>query len=730
MPQIKSPYNFVPLNREVYIPQWGEFTSMDIPFEDGEDGIIEVEIKNISPLFVRDGHANNPDNDELRSNPNSEDKFSSHIMVDGHRNYFIPGSTIKGAVRNVMEVLTFAKMDRYDNDSFGFRSFDTKKSENKAFSKAMESVKVGWMVKDGESYRILPCKGNVQKISHDQIRPLFENFDKGKDHQTAEVKQRSVRQDDEFYPIVSNEDGSLQGIDSGVYRLVCTGYMKGKIHEYLFPVALGEPIPVPDEKFEQFDSIHRHTEYYGGRNGDGGFLKDRLENGQRIPVFYHIESEGKIKSIGITRVYRYPFKNSVDEVRQHAQGNFEGKDLPTVIFGYAEKEKSLKGRVHFGHAFCENKAIDDSLCPIVNGVLAEPRPSYYPLYLNQDTPGAYVNYGTENVKIAGRKRYRIHKGGTLTPLNRNENNDGVNTIFRPVPSGNVFRLRIAVHNLKAIEVGALISALTFNETPDTFHNIGMAKAFGYGKCKFEITSMTGFTKTKDDYLKAFETEMFSFCKEHLHIQLSQEESIRRLLAIASPNHEDADLLQMGFDDCEDFKKNTNYSTLKEPVKELALHIDEDKIILQIKVNAYKTNFDEIRTLSHTDRIGAIQKLGKLRNQFVSSGLPTDILDKLEEEIQGANKVETTVVLDKSLQDDIIFPRVKDFTQLKGRCKAHKDAIKAGNGIEVLHQWLTDFFKNLLPKEKKLYKKPKKWQETFGGIIDEDTIQGWIDEFTK
>lgn len=730
MPQIKSPYNFVPLNREVYIPEWGEFTSMDIPFEDSEDGIIEVEIKNISPLFVRNGHTNVPDNDELRNNPNSDDKFSSHVIVDGHRYYFIPGSTIKGAVRNVMEVLSFAKMDRYDNDSFGFRSFDTKRSENKAFSKAMESVKVGWMEKVGESYHILPCKGDVQKISHDQIRPLFENFDKGKDHQTAEKKQLSVRQGDEIYPLVSNEDGSLLGIDTGSYRLVCTGYMKGKIHEYLFPLVLGEPIPVPDDKFEQFDSIHRHTEYYGGRNGEGGFLKNRLENGQRIPVFYHLESEGKIKSIGITRVYRYPFKNSVDDVRQHAQGNYEGKDLPTVIFGYAEKEKSLKGRVHFGHAFCKNKAIDDSLCPIVNGVLGEPRPSYYPLYLNQNTPGAYVNYGTEDVKIAGRKRYRIHKGSTLTPLNRNENNESVNTIFRPIPSENVFRLSIAVHNLKAIEVGALLSALTFNETPDTFHNIGMAKAFGYGKCKFEITSMKGFTKTKDDYLKAFETEMFRFCKDHLHIQLSQEESIRRLLAIASPNHDDADLMQMGFDECEDFKKNTNYSTLIEPVKELTLHIDEDSIILQMKVDAYKTNFDEIRTLSHTDRVGAIQRLGKLRSQFVLSGLPTDILDQLEKEIKGPTIVETTVVLDKSLQDDIIFPRVKDFTQLKGRCKAHKDSINTGDGIDVIHQWLKDFFQNLPARDKKQYKKPKKWQETFGGIIDDDIIEGWIDEFTK
>ena len=41
--QIKAPYNFVPINHEVYIPSWGKQISMDVPFSDGEDGLIEVE---------------------------------------------------------------------------------------------------------------------------------------------------------------------------------------------------------------------------------------------------------------------------------------------------------------------------------------------------------------------------------------------------------------------------------------------------------------------------------------------------------------------------------------------------------------------------------------------------------------------------------------------------------------------------------------------------------------
>ncbi len=732
MPQITSPYNFVPLNREVYIPSWGEKVSMDIPFADGEDGIIEVQIENISPLFVRNGHSLTEEDNDNRQNPNTDDKFSSHINVDGQRRYFIPGSTIKGAVRNVMEVLSFARMDRYDNDSFGFRSFDTNRGENSAYAKAMKSVQVGWLEKVGESYQIHPCKGEVQTIAHSQIRPLFENFDKGRDHQTAKIKQLSVCQGDELYPIVSNMDGSLLGIETGVYRLVCTGYMNNKKHEYLFPTALGTPIPVSPEKFEQFDSIHRHTEYYGGKNGKDGFLKERLENGKMIPVFYRMINDDEIESIGITRMYRYPFENSVDDVRRHAQKDAVGRDLPTVIFGFADKENALKGRVHFGHAFC-NQEIDDSLCPIVCGVLGEPRPSYYPLYLMQNTAGSYVNYSAADAKIAGRKRYRVHNGSTITPLNRNENNDSVNTIFRPIPAQNVFNLAIAVHNLKAVEVGALLSALTFNETPDTFHNIGLAKAFGYGKCKFTVTSMTGFHKSEEEYLKDFETEMFRFSKDHLHIQLSQDESIRRLLAIASPEHADEDIIQMDFNGCEIFKKNNNYSVLREPLKELNLHIDENNILLQLKVDAYKPILRDIEVQSQTDRVGAIQKLGKLKAEFVQLGLPADVIDKLEEKILNpvATPVDIPSMENTSIAEDIVYPKVKDFTMLKGRCKAFKEELSAGNGIDVVHQWLVDFFANLSSgREKKLYKKAKKWQDTFGGIISDDIINGWIDEFTK
>jgi hypothetical protein len=89
--KISSGYNFVPINKEVFHPSWASKVSQDIPFSDGEDGIIEVTLDNVSPLFVRNGAATN------------EDKvYSSYVEDDGEKRFFIPGSSLKGMLRSVL----------------------------------------------------------------------------------------------------------------------------------------------------------------------------------------------------------------------------------------------------------------------------------------------------------------------------------------------------------------------------------------------------------------------------------------------------------------------------------------------------------------------------------------------------------------------------------------------------------------------------------------------------
>ena len=105
---IKAPYNFVPLENKAFYPSWAIHISQDIPFEDGVSGSIEYTIEAKTPIFVRNGYTD-------REHPDST--FSK--THDGK--FFIPGTSIKGEIRNVLEILSFGKMTQVQDARFGIR---------------------------------------------------------------------------------------------------------------------------------------------------------------------------------------------------------------------------------------------------------------------------------------------------------------------------------------------------------------------------------------------------------------------------------------------------------------------------------------------------------------------------------------------------------------------------------------------------------------------------------
>lgn len=74
-------------------------------------------------------------------------------------------------------------------------------------------------------------------------------------------------------------------------------------------------------------------------------------------------------------------------------------------------------------------------------------------------------------------------------------------------------------------------------------------------------------------------------------------------------------------------------------------------------------------------------------------------------------------------------QVKDFTQMKGRCKKRKADFCTEEGKVIVEQWLEEYFKSLTTRERKNFQKPKKWIETFGDCYDEATIKDWILKYT-
>jgi len=155
---IKAPYNFVPLSDKVFYPPWAEQVSHDIPFSDGESGEIDITITAKSPIFIRDGK--------------NKEEFCHHVDKSGKKTYYIPGSSVKGMVRNVLEIMSFSKMKFVDDKTYAVRDlrYDT------YMNKIKSGLQCGWLYKEGNDYKIEDC-GEPFRVRYDEIGRYFDiNF--------------------------------------------------------------------------------------------------------------------------------------------------------------------------------------------------------------------------------------------------------------------------------------------------------------------------------------------------------------------------------------------------------------------------------------------------------------------------------------------------------------------------------------------------------------------------
>lgn len=296
---------------------------------------------------------------------------------------------------------------------------------------------------------------------------------------------------------------------------------------------------------------------------------------------FHLRLEEGKETLGFSRMFKLPFKYNVkQQVEVLQKADINRPDFAETLFGYTGKETSLKGRVQISHAFMEGEVVDSELIE-EKGILGSPKASYYPIYLKQHH-SPYKTYD-ENEGIAGRKLYRVHTKDTTIPLPLNENNPNVESSFKTIPQGQNFHFRITMHNVKEVELGAVLAALTFNHTTGVYFNIGMAKSFGFGKCEIEENGikLNGTNEKIDHYLQVFEKQMSAFTYEYNQQLWAQTESITQLVNILG-EHDDSEVHMMDMDEYGDskFEKRNPFNQLKEkgtPIVSMLTEEDKEEI---------------------------------------------------------------------------------------------------------------------------------------------------------
>ena len=566
---IKAPYNFVPLESTAFYPEWANHISHDIPFEDGVSGSIEYTMEAETPIFVRNGYPNS-DYPKKGDKPNPDPTFS-HIGSGDECRYFIPGTSVKGEIRNVLEILGFGKMTRVQDARFGIRDLN-----DKLYRDQVKNVHCGWLfceksTMDGDEYKLIDCgipyrispedvdgvlgtsltrfkeefnsgRKNADKDQEESIRSACYKYNeilglglKGSENCERLLKDSlSIRFDAESGEYgreiaTPDESGRLSGtiVVTGQpdKRQQKNGKWTGKYYEFVFPdseVDLDvDPLVVKD-----FLAIHKNN--YDFKK----LWNENLHRSYKIPVFFTMKN-GNVDAIGLSGMFRVPSASFIKGAIPASLQSNRHKDLAECIFGTAGNSLGyLKGRVVFSPAFADGDVRD---LAEVRTTLSSPKPSYGPLYVKGGT------WNSSAALIKGRKRYPVLGWNVnINDRNNDTGNGNTETKFRPLAAGTVFSGKIYFHNLRRCELGALISALTFNGHPECFHSIGEAKPLGYGKVKTNILKISDLPVTENEapsgldvtdktryYLGLFEDMMSGFSPSW---KLS--ESLSQLFAMA------------------------------------------------------------------------------------------------------------------------------------------------------------------------------------------------------
>ena len=539
--QVKTPYGFVPLPDNVFFPDWVDRISQDIPFSDGISGTISFNLKALTPVFIRDN-----------------DKDSSFCKsADGR--YFIPATSLKGEIESVLRIMSCGKVGKVANASFGLRDLSNSEA-GRNYRDKLKKVRCGWLRQSSNSpsgYE-LEDWGSPYRISAEQLAEFLYTGEKDlskliwesdyfndDSHRTAlhkyqladfdvntnpitdqmfiwsvQVNNNNIvtkvfhKEDEEGYPEPDLDKGRkgvvvFTGQPSGRKKIEKNDrngrsqikYV-GKHREFFFLKPEKPSIIYPEANvIHAFHSIHNGTVDFDK------FRKGQLQKGFSIPVFYLMEN-GCIHSIGLTAMYKYPFLHNVYDAIPADNMDNDKRDLSDCIFGYTSNQSSLKGRVHFGHAFSIGQP-----SPINEAAfrMSQPRASFYPFYVKDGR-----NWDIAE-RIAGWKRYPIRGANHLLPSPNGTAQ--METKAAMLPAETDFEETIHFHNLMPCELGALLSAITFHANTDTcFHNIGFGKPLGYGAMKvenLELKDRVGNPIEANDYMGAFEDLMTSFQKDWL-----------------------------------------------------------------------------------------------------------------------------------------------------------------------------------------------------------------------
>ncbi len=520
-----SPYNFVSFSDRVY--EYGErqLIKHNDSSKETFSGEITYEIEAKTPICIDDG------------------KLHFHKNAKGQ--YSIPGSTMRGLIRNNVQVLGLSSYsDDIDDYSLMYRHVAAganKDLYNKilgagtttimvgketASVSVLKKVRAGYIKKENGKYFIYKtCLDQIdasfgemnyyllseKKIIHDylnsqkykskfqysyfvrngqskmqhNLKPFVEKEEKGRKKYIGEPNR-------DYKPYMEQISYELEGkrtvsavAKAGVYSkkgyVVSSGVMMEKKVIYI--------VPEIDYKKEAIAISQKDVDAFlidfkKRKNvlKAQNFFALPEKDGEIKPVFYIEDKVHERLYFGFTPRLRLFYDYTIKAGLKKAH-KADITDYNKAMFGSEE----FKSRISFSDAVLKN---NKRPLAIESVILAEPRPTSYLDYLTQGKQVA--TYNSEKFELRGVKQYWLHKNtiaGNVDPKQAR-----VASKLEPLPAGSMFEGKIRFKNLSKDELGLLLWSVQLNK--NSWMNVGKAKAYGYGAISVKIKSAKKFNQEK------------------------------------------------------------------------------------------------------------------------------------------------------------------------------------------------------------------------------------------
>ena len=476
---VRTPYNFVPFSNKVLLRY---ASTEELPHHDRLDpslksGEIHVTMTAETPVFVSDGNGKEP-----------------HFFRTPNGKCALPGSTIRGMVRENMQILGFGcihpgedfedfqiffremaaargstggALKEYYQAALGIKSFRT--AEGKPVS-VPQNVHAGYLRKGGNGYYIQPVEGTYLRVS--RKHPDVVNL--GGD--PARAVSVAYKASGDRVDHLQQSNLPVPGMKQGM--LLFTGNPVGRVpnHLYVFPGADEDAAPV---NITTQDALSYKEDWETRFNSLKAYYDPKFwalpEDGEEKPVFY-IEYEGHVY-FGMSLFLRIGHRHALSEglPKRHLDAlQQEAIDYPHAVFGFAEPDRPYRSRVSFEDLVAVEPGEADKT---YQAVLGQPKPSYYPGYVSDGK-----NYSEEDFRLRGYKQYWLKEVGDIPP-----GKEKVMSTLRPLPKGTRFCGVIRFKNLHEDELGLLLWCLRLDE--GCFQSVGMGKPYGFGRMKLHIDQL-------------------------------------------------------------------------------------------------------------------------------------------------------------------------------------------------------------------------------------------------